>query len=501
MIGKPQDDQDLIEKLRAKLGTPKKVDERAELERLFGKTVPTAEDALREKLVKHQPVLVKGDLIEVFVEKIAFGGEGIARHKNVTIFVPDAIPGDTVRVRIDSAYSDYFKSQIVETIARSSDRISPVCPLFTQCGGCHLLNLSYPAQLRAKRQMIEDALKPMIQDTSIVRPVIPSPDAFKYRLRAKLQIDSETASHCRIGFFAQKSHDLVEIQECPLMTPLLNRTLHCLAEAVPAPHTAPLPREIHLHSNLQGDQISIHLVSDEPVFLTAIFANLKNLNIPVTGISNQASHNRFDSIGKPLVCHSIGGVSLEAPSTSFFQSNAHLLKTLMDQTLMLASPNLKDHILDLYCGVGFFSISLGRFAQSVTGYDLDAVSIQSARQNATTAGIENARFSATPDSIPFHPLDQTSRPSLLIADPPRNGISATWMKQIRDLKCPKLLYISCNPSTFSRDLGQLLDEGYRLRVVQPIDLFPQTFHIEVLAFLTHPLTHIQAASSVMPDLR
>ncbi len=494
----PQDDQELLEKLRAKLGTPKKVDERAELERLFGKTAPTAEDALREKLVKNQPVLVKGDIIDLYIEKLSFGGEGIGKHKNAIVFVPDTVPGDTAKVRIDNTNADFYRGHLMEIVARSSDRILPNCPVFSRCGGCHLLHLSYTAQLRAKRQIIEDAVKPLVQEPSIVRAPIASPDAFSYRLRAKIQVDPNS-SPLRYGFFARKSHDLIDLRNCPLLAPLLNRTLAALSTALPAPLTAPIPSEIHLHANAQGDQIALSFESDKPIYLTEIFAKLQTAGIPVTGMLNHGSGRTFETIGDPSVLHRVGGIDFLTSAGSFFQSNRHLLKSLLDQALMLASPNLKDHILDLYCGVGFFSIGLGRFAHSITGVDLDAASISFAERNAQTAGVSRSAFYSGADSTPFRLPDP--RLSLLVIDPPRNGVSPTWMKQIRDLRAAKLLYVSCNPPTFARDLGLLMEEGYKLRVIQPIDLFPNTYHIEVMAFLTHPLTHIQAASAVIPDLR
>ncbi|HPQ42463.1 MAG TPA: TRAM domain-containing protein, partial [bacterium] len=217
----PIDDEDaLLEKLRQKLGPVKKQDERAELERLFGKRGETDEDRLRAKLVK--PSISMGDVLDISIEKLAFGGEVIGRHNTTPVFVQDLVPGDTASVRITEVRQDMCRGEVIELRARSSNRVPPRCPLFGECGGCQLQSLVYTAQLHAKQVMAADVLKRIGGLDIPVRSVMGSPESYGYRLRTRMHVD--TADRRRIvGYHARRSNRVVAVSECPLLAPVLNR--------------------------------------------------------------------------------------------------------------------------------------------------------------------------------------------------------------------------------------------------------------------------------------
>lgn len=494
---KPLDDEELLlEKLREKLGAPKKRDERAELERLFGKREKTDEDRLRAKLVK--PSLQVGDVIDVTIEKLAFGGEAISKYKAYPIFVTGAVPGDTVRVRINTVAKDMCRAEILEFTAKSSNRIPAECPYFGKCGGCHLQCLVYTAQLKAKEDMMADILSRIGGIDIPVRNVIGSPEKVGYRIRTRLHVGISN-NKIVTGYYAAKTHDLVPIDHCPLLTKPLNTVIAALPDLLPLPGTAPIPAEIQLQMSVDSGHVLMYLVGKDLYGVENILEKSKKLNLPLTGVI-QESNDMY--AGDVTLLHSVGKYRYRTTADAFFQANHYLHKKLIDQVLLLASPSLKDTVLDLYCGSGFFSLPIAPFVNSLIGLDNNPLSIADAGFNTEQANLSNTSFYLSDDKNFFkHPAVKDTKFSLVIVDPPRQGLSSEAIKGIIALKPEKLMVVSCDPATLARDLRILVESDFRVRVIQPIDMFPQTYHLENLVFLTHKYTGAQAAHRAFSDLR
>ncbi|MGB4098891.1 MAG: class I SAM-dependent RNA methyltransferase [bacterium] len=494
---KPLDDEErLLEKLREKLGAPKKQDERAELERLFGKREKNDEDRLRAKLVK--PSVQVGDIIDITIEKLAFGGEAIGRYKNYPVFVTGAVPGDTVRVRLTKVAQDMCRAEIIEFTAKSSNRIPAECPRFGVCGGCHLQCLVYTAQLKAKEDMMADVLSRIGGIDIAIRNVVGSPEKVAYRIRTRLHVDVIN-NKIITGYYAGQSHDLVPIDHCPLLTKPLNNIIAVLPELLPLPGTAPIPEEIQLQMSMDGGNVVMYLIGKDLYGVETIFEKSKKLGLPITGVIQEKNGERA---GDATLTHRVGKYQFRVTADVFFQANHYLHKKLIDQVLQLSSPSANDTILDLYCGCGFFSLPLAPFAQSLIGMDNNPSAIEDAIFNAEQANVSNVKFFVADDKGFFnHPSIKQSMFSLVIVDPPRQGLSSETIKGIIALKPEKLMYISCDPATLARDLRILAESDFRVRVIQPMDMFPQTYHLENLVFLTHKYTSSQAAYRAFSDLR
>jgi 23S rRNA (uracil1939-C5)-methyltransferase len=497
---RPIDDEELLlEKLRQKLGPSKKQDDRAELERLFGKKEQTEEDRIRSKLVK--PTVKAGDIIDITIEKIAFGGDGIGRYKNFPVFVCGVVPGDTVRVRLTHILKDMCRGEIIEFTSRSSNRVQPRCPYFGECGGCQFQNLVYTAQLKMKEVMASDIFSKIGGVDTRVRSVIGSPESYEYRIRTRLQA-SATKSNIQIGYFAEKSNRCIPIDQCPLLTKPLNNILKHLPELMPHPGTAPVPQEIHLHMSTENNSCAIHFSGSDTIFdIESIYNSSMRKSLPVTGVSSGCDSN-YQYIGNDVLTHKTGRYVFDINTSSFFQINHFLHKKLIDQVIMLSSPSPGDTVLDLYSGCGFFSLPMAPFVQSVIGVDSNAQAIDCANRNSLRMNLSNSRFVVSDDKTFFQLPDiMNKRFSLVITDPPRKGLSSEAINGLLKLKPAKLMYISCDPATLARDLRKLCDGDFRVRVIQPIDLFPHTYHLECLVFLTHKFTGVQAANQAFADLR
>ncbi len=492
------DEEKMLERLREKLGSPKKIDERAELERIFGKKEKSKEEIMMEKMAR--PILSAGDIIDLHITQLAFGGQGMGKHIEKPVFVSDCVPGDTVRVRITKAAKDHFFGEISERITGSSDRVPPRCQHVESCGGCQLQCLAYTAQLKVKHTMVSDVLKKIGNLDIKLRNVIPSPDTYGYRLRARFKLGVE-GDKIRIGFFSRRSNTLVPITQCHILSPVLNDVHKLLPDLLPVPGTAPLPTDITLHVGTDNDCVVIHLNSKQPLlYIEELLNRCHERNLPVTGISNR-SNGGFSSVGDAIVRHRVGSHVFQVAGHGFFQVNRFLLRSLLDQVRMLASPSVDDHILDIYSGVGFLSIPMAQFAQSVTGVDSDRDAINFAENNAVTAGTKNAIFHVGRDQDCFH-LDAVREGefNLMLVDPPRAGLHQNVLNEIIRRKPAKLLYVSCDPATLARDLKKLAAADFRIRVVQPLDLFPHTYHIENLVYMTHRYTGTQAATEAFVNL-
>ncbi len=496
---KPLDKDDaLLEKLREKLGPARKQDERSELERLFGKREETEEDRLRARLVK--PVVNTGDIVDVTIEKLAFGGDGIGRFQSMPVFVPGVVPGDTVRVLLTHVLKDLCRGEVKEVLAPSSNRIPPVCPLFGSCGGCHIQCLVYTAQLTAKETMAAETLSKIGGVDAKVRSVIPSPESYGYRIRTRLHIRQQKGIN-QVGYYARRSNTLVPMESCPLLTKPINSVIRMLPEILPSPGTAPIPDEIQLQMSTDSGLVAIHLPGKKSVFgIDTMLKRCVSRDLPVCGVSADSDKGIIRE-GECHLEHRVGGLSFKVSGNSFVQANRYLFKQLIDQAIMLSSPAASDSVLDLYCGSGFFSLPIARFVESLTGLDSDSSAIEDARRNAAEAGLKNTCFSSIDDRHFFKiPEIYQKRFSLVLVDPPRTGLAPEVLKSLISMKPAKLLYVSCDPSTLGRDLRALTEADFRIRVIQPIDLFPHTYHLETLVFLTHKHTATQAAYAAFPDL-
>lgn len=368
-----------------------------------------------------------GEHLTLTITDIAFGGEGVARIEDFVVFVPFVHIGEKVDAEITETKKRFARARLVRVIEPSPDRVKPACRYFGDCGGCQYQHIAYPAQLKLKHKQVCDLFQRIgAIDPQIVAPIVPCPQPYGYRNRIMIRSQWDKFKQgLNIGFIRADNRLVVDIEECPIAEPVLNEQI----------------KEVRRHPPPKG---GLKVV----------------LRIPPEG--------------------------WEVPRDSFFQNNFFLLPKLIE----VARDRLRDartaHLVDVYCGVGFFSIELAGSVKSFVGVELDRLAIHAARKNATTRGISNGEFAAgaAEELLPALLQRFTPEATTLLLDPPRKGCPPHMLELLRQVRPAQIIYVSCHPATMARDLNILCAGGvFNLVQVTPFDMFPQTQHVETIADL------------------
>ncbi|MBC7901638.1 MAG: class I SAM-dependent RNA methyltransferase [Saprospiraceae bacterium] len=385
-----------------------------------------------------------GDRLDVDIQKIVPKGLGLAFAEKLTVFVPLSAAGDKARVRISQLKSKIAFAEIEEILEPSPDRIDPPCQYFGRCGGCDFQQMDYEAQLAAKLGIIQDSLHRIGKinyDKEI--PMIASPNEFEYRSRAQWHLDTRQK---RIGYFRRSSHDVIDIEHCPILTPELDAALQSLRTTLD-------------WGTFWSDRASIEAAHGSEGSISLFSPEIME---PTEDIS-----------------FSVGGEKYFYSALSFFQGNQFLIEKLIETALNGAGG---ETALDLYCGVGLFTLPLARKFGQVIGVEGNDRAIDFAEKNAANAQLDNVRFvrDSVDDFLSGHNLENTD---FVLLDPPRAGTEKWTIQNIIKLKPKQISYVSCEPSMLARDLRTLLDNGYKIESLTAFDLFPQTHHVETVARL------------------
>lgn len=387
-----------------------------------------------------------GDIVEVTTDRLAFGGEAVARHNGLAVFIPLAAPGERLRVRITQRKKNYARAAIENILEASPHRREAPCRYFGECGGCQLQHLNYETQLAAKVGFIRDALERIGRlDWPDEIPIRHAAE-FGYRGRAQIKIDSKTA---RVGFNRIASNSVCDVVSCPILIPELDAAFCSLRTAVAEnERVAPNLRQIEIAAGENG-------VSFEPAIS----------NLPSVPLQRTAK-----------------GAVYSFGASTFFQSNPALLDALIEEAVGSASG---EFAIDLYAGVGLFTIQLARRFKKVIGVEADFKTTKHALANIEANNADNVEFYTSPaDSwLKRFKAITSQSPNLLVLDPPRTG-AAEAIPSITELSPRSISYVSCDPATLARDLRTLIDSGYKMSRISAIDLFPQTYHVETVVLLS-----------------
>lgn len=389
-----------------------------------------------------------GEILDVTIEKIVPNGYGLGFAEGLTVLVSLAAAGDRLRVKIVQKKGKTAFAEIEEVLVPSPDRIAPPCPYFGvgKCGGCDFQQLGYEAQLRAKVGIVEDSLTRIgkINFKGEIE-VVASPKPFGYRSRAQWHLDTHRR---RIGYFRRNSHSVIDVETCPIVTPELQETLTELRANVE--WDSFWAEKIEIEAASAGGKVSVY--SSELVE-------------PTEEISYEFAENRYFYDAR-----------------SFFQGNLYLVPQLVETALGGASGK---SALDLYCGVGLFTLPLARKFERVCGVEANDRAIDAARKNIEQARIGNVEvFSDAVGEWLAENADKTSDTDFILLDPPRTGAERETIEKILEIRPREISYVSCDPSTLARDLRLLCVEGaYEIQTITVLDLFPQTHHVETVVRL------------------
>jgi 23S rRNA (uracil1939-C5)-methyltransferase len=450
----------------------------------------------------------RGDLLTVDVIDLAFGGEGVARADGYVVFVPGGVPGDRLDVRLVQVRPRFARGEIERVLTPSERRTEPPCPYFGRCGGCRLQHIRYEAQLEFKQRQVAECVSRLggLGPAAGVplRPIIAAPDVFGYRNKMEFTF-AEADGQAIVGLHEAERYDrILDIERCLLQPDAMNAILGEVRAFVRERGWAVyrtgredgLLRFLVLREGRATGERMVNLVTASPDVATAraladrlrercpgVASVVLNVNPKKAAVAVGVEEHPI--AGNERIRERLGGLEFAISASSFFQTNTRQAERLFGIVVEYAELTGRETVFDLYSGTGAISLLLARQAQAVYGIELVPAAIEDATRNAAANGIANCTFLAgeVRDVLP-ELLRRGVRAEVVVADPPRAGFHPKALRAVLALAPGRLVYVSCNPGTLARDLGVLVAGGYRLDAVQPIDMFPHTPHIEVVARLT-----------------
>ncbi len=417
------------------------------------------------------------NLLRVSIEKLVYGGYGLARSGDRVLFVRYAAPKELVDVEVIEEKKDYSEATVRRVVIPSPSRRDPFCPYYGECGGCQIQHMDYTHQVEVKEAMLLETLSRIgkVRDPKVLDP-IPSGQELGYRIKVQIKVRNG-----KVGFFRWNTREVVDVEMCPLAHPRINDLLPHLRDM--APHIPEL-QEIHVMYSPSEDEFLVKFLTPTEVEKD-LLSKLREDHLPkeVVGVGNYSRLrlilNRRYWIGRDHTYVRVGRWTFRVSADSFFQVN----HTLWERFIGAITEGVEfRRALDLHCGVGFFTLPLSERGNFIEGSDVNGSAVDDAEYNARINGRDNVIFVKS-DAYRFLKARGGDLIDLVLLDPPRGGLEEGEIKVLTMNKPERIIYISCNPSTLARDIRYLTKRGYTLEGVRLVDMFPQTYHIESISYL------------------
>ncbi|MBC8413848.1 MAG: 23S rRNA (uracil(1939)-C(5))-methyltransferase RlmD [Nitrospira sp.] len=409
------------------------------------------------------------ELLKLKVDRAVYGGKYICNHEGGVIFIEgNTMPGEIIEARVEARKKDYTVASVNKILQPSAKRVEPSCKFYGTCGGCQIQHFRYTDQLLLKESVLKDCLKRIAKLDPLFLPVFKSDTPLHYRHKGQFKVSGKKA-----GFFKFNTHEIVDIDACPLMTDKINTFFAEIKTAVSDMNIT----DIHLTSGRDtGAFIKAPDISGRTPEMNKLAAKL--MEIGLSGVTIETARRQYTTYGAAFVTHDLNGMQYTTSARGFLQSNWDLNCRTARLIKHTFGAEHKRRILDLYAGAGNFSFMLSG-KHEITAVEKSALAVKDGQRNVKLNKIENFSF-IKKDAERFIP--ETSYDTVIL-DPSRQGLSKKAMATVLALKPASMVYVSCNPSTFARDL-KILSETHKIEYVRLIDFFPQTFHIESIAFLS-----------------
>ncbi len=402
--------------------------------------------------------------IDLHLTAMAHGGAALGRHEGQVVFVPYAIPGETVRVEIVESRARWARARLLEVLEASPHRVDPPCPYFgpERCGGCHYQHIAYEAQAEFKHQVVVDQLARIGgMHEANVQEIIGAADPWGYRNHVQFSLTPEG----RLGFLTADTHHVVAVDECLILDPLLDDLWTAFDMEWPQ------LRRLSLRcGSATGDLMAVFELDHYEDFDIEV-------DFPVSCVLLLADGEAVVLMGHSHLVDHVAGRDYRVSAGSFFQVNTSGAEALVELVRDYLTPAGDDTLVDLYCGVGLFGLALADRVGHVVGVEADPSAAADFRHNAQ--GLEHVKLVEGKVQAALAHLEGPV--NLLVLDPPRSGAGQQVVSEVARLGAKRIAYVSCDPATLARDARHFVEFGYQLREVQPVDLFPQTCHVESVA--------------------
>lgn len=484
----------------------------------------------------------KNDIVEIIISDIADGGEGIGKISGFAVFVKDALPGDRVRASFTKVKKNYAYARLVEVLEASPYRVTPRCPVSRACGGCQLQSYAYEKQLEFKASKVRNDLiriggfsEELID--GIREDIIGMEMPYRYRNKAQYPIGTDKNEELTAGFYAGRTHDIIPMDDCVLGDEINKTILEIILgfmkkKHIPAYDEATgegLVRHVLIRKSFSNDELMLCIVINGETFPDSkeLVDELKNINgmtsfslSPNTSRSNVIMGNICRTIWgrdhiKDILCFSDGtSLQFRISPLSFYQVNSRQMVKLYEKAREYAGLTGRETVWDLYCGIGTISLMMATQAAKVFGVEIVPQAIEDAKKNAALNNLDNAEFllgkaeEVLPEYYSEHEYDQSEgadkslHPDVIVVDPPRKGCDEKCLETMVRMLPERIVYVSCDPATLSRDLKYLCENGYEIKRYCPVDMFPQGVHVETVCLLSklHEAKHHVSVKLDMDEL-
>ena len=448
----------------------------------------------------------KNDLVTLKIEDCGIDGEGIGKADGFTVFVKDAVIGDTVTAKIIKAKKNYGYGRLMEVLKPSPYRVEPKCEFARQCGGCQLQALSYDQQLVFKTNKVKGHLERIGGFTDIpMEPIIGMDELFHYRNKAQFPVGRNKEGKIVTGFYAGRTHNIIENRDCALGVPenkeVLDRVIAHMEKYGIEPYNEAtgkgLVRHVLIRYGYFTKEVMVCLILNGNKIPKEEQLVKSLCEIPgMTSITINVNKKHSNVIlgeeirllwGQKYITDRIGDISYQISPLSFYQVNPMQTQKLYAKALEYADLHGQETVWDLYCGIGTISLFLAQKAKFVRGVEIVPAAIENAKENAKLNGLENTEFfvGKAEEVLPREYKKNGVYADVIVVDPPRKGCDETLLETMIEMNPERIVYVSCDSATLARDLKYLCERGYELRKVCPIDQFGMTVHVETVVLLSH----------------
>ena len=456
--------------------------------------------------------LKKNDEIELTITALSSQGSGIGHYEGMAVFVDSAAVGDMLRVHIIKVKSSYAVGKIIRIIKPSKHRIMPDCPVYERCGGCSYRHITYAEELEVKRQRVEDALRRIGGLDITVSEIIRQENVDGYRNKAQYPIGFDAGGKTVIGFYAKKSHRIIDCRNCALQPPEFEAILNVIAKWAAENGVSfydeekhkGLLRHIYIRKGRNTGQTMVCLVinGDSIPKKEKLIKNLTETDETVCSVVLNINREKTNVIlggqcttiyGEDYIEDELCGLTFRISPLSFYQVNPTGAKLLYEKAAEMAELKKTDTLLDLYCGAGTIGLSMADKVKKVVGVEIIEQAVENAKENARLNGIENAEFFCSDAAeVSAELFEKGFMPDVIVLDPPRKGCSREMIDTAVKLKPERIVYVSCDPATLARDCKIFGELGYQTKKAVAVDMFPRTVHVETVVQLVRkkPDTYI-----------
>ena len=432
-----------------------------------------------------------------------FEGEGIAKIDGFTIFIPNAIKGEKIKILIVKVLSSHAFGKILEIIEKSKHRVEEDCATYKRCGGCNLRHIDYEETLNMKQRVVQNLVNKSLKNKIEVKPTWGMGNPYYYRNKLQFPVGKDKDGNAIVGVFANRTHEIVQLEECMIQErqatqiskDVVNLINKYKVSVYDEKNQTGLIRHIVIKTGFRSRKVMVILVinGEELPFQNEILKELtekyNEIASVVLNVNNKNTNvilgeKNINVLGNGYIEDFLGEYSFKISPLSFYQVNPVQAEALYNIAIENTEISKQDIVFDLYCGIGTITLFASKYAKKVYGVEIVEQAIKDAKENAKMNNVENVEFIAGDTEQILTDLIDNKKiiPDVVIVDPPRRGLDNTTINNILKIKPKKVTYISCNPATLTRDLS-LLEDLYEIKMIQPVDMFPFTSHVETIAIL------------------